>query len=292
MNDSLTNTALGVVLAYVLLLLVAVGINADTSQLSIINSTSVLWLKASQVLSVIVTFVLPSILFVLLFTVEKWRYFLLHKFPSWKTIIIGVLIMPLALPFINAMGEFNNQISLPAVFSNIEIWMRAMENNAAILTEYFLKMDSVIDLAINLFVIAFMAAITEELFFRGVLQTVLIKATNIHIGVWGAAILFSAIHMQFYGFIPRAILGGVLGYMFIWSGSLWVPIIGHFVNNGAAVLLSYYIQKGAINKEIEHVGAAQDELFIGLASLVVTIGLLALLKRNTLHSSTFTQGLH
>ena len=88
----------------------------------------------------------------------------------------------------------------------------------------------------NILIIAIMAGIGEELMFRGVIQKILIGWTkDIHLGILYTAIIFSTIHFQFYGFVPRMILGMVLGYLYIWSKSLWVPVIAHAINNALTV---------------------------------------------------------
>ena len=142
-----------------------------------------------------------------------------------------------------------------------------------LVTEIFLIMESPADLLLNLFVIGFIAALSEEVFFRGALQRVLIEWTgSVHKGVWIAAVIFSAIHLQFYGFFPRMVLGAMLGYMFVWSGSLWIPIFAHFINNAVGVLLNYYVQKGKIPEEIENIGSASGEVVVLIMSVVLTAG--------------------
>ncbi|MDP4687503.1 MAG: CPBP family intramembrane metalloprotease [Salibacteraceae bacterium] len=137
------------------------------------------------------------------------------------------------------------------------------------------------DLIINLLVIAVFPAISEELFFRGFLQNTLLKmGRNHHVAIWVTAFIFSAIHMQFLGFFPRLILGAVLGYSAMYSRSLIVPIIGHFVNNGLAVVLTYYIGMEMMDTP-ESLGAlSSSELALGAASAVALgLGMWVMRKR-------------
>jgi membrane protease YdiL (CAAX protease family) len=93
---------------------------------------------------------------------------------------------------------------------------------------------------LNLFIIAILPAVGEEFFFRGVLQKILIKLFKSgHVGIWVTAFIFSAIHFQFFGFVPRFILGLIFGYLFFWSGTLWLPVISHFINNAVPVIMAY-----------------------------------------------------
>jgi len=126
-----------------------------------------------------------------------------------------------------------------------------------------------------LFVIALLAALSEELFFRGILQKVLIECIhNKHIGVWLAAIIFSAFHMQFFGFLPRMLMGVYLGYLFLWSGSLWPGIFAHFLNNGMAVFIVWLANRGAIADNADQVGIQEGEwIYVATSIVMVAISL-------------------
>ena len=92
---------------------------------------------------------------------------------------------------------------------------------------------------------AILPAIGEELLFRGVFQRLLTEWTrNIHWGIILAALLFSFFHFEFYGFLPRFLLGVFFGYLFVWTSSIWVPILAHFTNNFIIVVYSFYQATG------------------------------------------------
>jgi uncharacterized protein len=129
--------------------------------------------------------------------------------------------------------------------------------------------------------IAILPAIGEELMFRGVIQRIFTNWTkNYHWGIWISAFLFSAMHMQFYGFLPRMLLGGMFGYLLVWSGTMWVPILAHFVNNTMGVLGYYLIDKGTITKDIEEWGTGTEQIPLLIFSIVLSGLLLFLIYRN------------
>ena len=135
------------------------------------------------------------------------------------------------------------------------------------------KMELPIDLLVAMLVIAVLPAIGEELVFRGLIQNELYRGTkNIHVAIWVAAILFSAIHFQFFGFVPRLLLGALFGYLYYWSRNLWIPILAHFVNNGLSVLVMYFYQRGSFEYDLENPESVPLNAVI--ISGVVTIGLL------------------
>ena len=139
-------------------------------------------------------------------------------------------------------------------------------------------MPTVIDLAVNLILIAIIPALAEELLFRGCVQQVMKEwFRNVHVAIWVTAFIFSFIHFEFYGFLPRLLLGAMLGYLFYWSGSLWVPIIAHTLNNGLQVLLSYLYDHGMIAFNINSDEAVP--VYLILVSIVMGAGLLYAFKR-------------
>jgi len=267
---------LGLFIAYITLQVK--GGNAE--ELNLNNENMILFLKILQVASVVVIFIVPAILFSVFWTNQKIHYLGITKFPSFKVVLIAGIGMLLAMPLINWLSEINQQMQLPHSFAGMEAWMKSSEEQMAKLTEAFTKGTSVGSLILNLFVIAFMAALSEELFFRGVLQKVLIECVkNKHIAVWIGAALFSAFHMQFYGFFPRMIMGAYLGYLFLWTGSLYPSILAHFLNNGMAVFLAWLVNRGSISVDIDKVGAESGQWILVAISFILVSGSMYLVHR-------------
>ncbi len=267
---------MGYLLFFLLINLVGTGVEMKPV---VLDQKLILIFKVVQVLAVMLFFILPSIAFSLLFSNERFNYLRLNINPGIIALVLVFLIMLCALPIIAWTEQLNHKMVLPEALSGLENWMKSSEAYLKQVTDAFMKDMNGGDLALNLFVIAFMAAISEEFLFRGVVQRSIIDHTrNIHFGIWVTAILFSAIHMQFYGFLPRMLLGAMLGYMYVWSGSLWLSIWAHFVNNGTAVVLIYLEQQGTIatgeTGEAEEVGSS-----LALVSAALVAGLLYALYR-------------
>jgi membrane protease YdiL (CAAX protease family) len=168
--------------------------------------------------------------------------------------------------------EINLKLSLPQAFSGIEEWMRRAEEGAELVTKMFLGVSTWQALLFNIFMIAIIPAIGEEFIFRGILLKLLRQwFGSVHAAVWLSAFLFSAMHMQFFGFLPRLFLGLVLGYMFVWSGNIWVPVFAHFFNNAAAVIIYFLHYNERINIEIEKFGTGPDMFLYGGASVLLVI---------------------
>lgn len=169
--------------------------------------------------------------------------------------LIGLtMLIVISFMFVNAFFiEWNLNVELPGVLSGLEDLMRMFEENAKKLTEQLLQFDNISQFILALVVIAIIPAIGEELLFRGILQNLLVNVSrNIHIAIWVSAFLFSAIHLQFFGFIPRMLLGALFGYLYFWSGNLLYPMVAHFINNGFTLLMIYLYRSDITNFDIEN----------------------------------------
>ena len=162
------------------------------------------------------------------------------KLPQINDLALVVVLAFCIFPMTSFAGQLNSGMNLPDWLSGVQEWMEEKEDNANNMIETLIVSNSFRVMILNLFMIAVLPAIGEELIFRGVLQKIgyrLFKSG--HLAVWIVAFLFSALHFQFFGFIPRFILGLVFGYLFLWGGTLWLSVIAHFVNNAVPVIGVY-----------------------------------------------------
>ncbi|CAM3841869.1 CPBP family intramembrane glutamic endopeptidase [Aquirufa aurantiipilula] len=175
--------------------------------------------------------------------------------PSWRIFSWAIIALLVSIPLMEYIIQWNQSIVLPAGYEEVEAWMRSSEDNMARLTKFLLHFETPLDFVTALAVIAGMAAIGEELFFRGVLQNLFERyLVNVHVAVWLSAAIFSFIHFQFYGFLPRMLLGAFFGYLYIWFRNIWLPILAHFFNNAWTLTLSYLYQEKLIDLDPEQVG--------------------------------------
>jgi len=225
-------------------------------------------------------FIVPAILFSILFSNKAPEFLKLNRLNPIQHFLFIVLLFFVFLPIINVTVEFNKGLVLPEFLSGLEQWIRTTEDNAMELTRSFLKMESRTDLLINILLIGVLPALGEELLFRGVIQqTFTNHSRNYHIGIWAAAFIFSAIHFQFYGFIPRLLLGAFFGYLFYWSSNLWLPIFAHFLNNTIAVLAAYYLGANGMEEKLEKVGTTESTYLFSIVAVFLFSGLLIYFKK-------------
>ncbi|MBI4930161.1 MAG: CPBP family intramembrane metalloprotease [Bacteroidetes bacterium] len=239
------------------------------------NPNIVKGMKIAQAVSVLFAFIIPSFLFAFYSSEKKISYLKINKGFSAVIGIVVILLVFAVMPVINWTGELNSHLTLPGFMSGLENWMKTSEESLKKLTDAFLQMNGIGDLIVNIIVVALLAAVGEELLFRGCMQNVFFEWTkNKHAAIWITAILFSALHAQFYGFLPRMLLGVVLGYLYIWSGSLWLSMLFHFLNNGMAVVFAYLVGKGSISETAETIGSNGSPIYFVYVSAVISAGLM------------------
>ncbi len=217
-------------------------LNASTGATSSIEIIKLLQLFISTGM-----FIVPALFFARLESKNWTDYLKLKGFPI-ILIVIAVLIMLSSGPMLELSSELNKSMKLPDFLKGLEQWMLSKELEMAEMTKQLLKMNSINVLLFNILMLAVIPAIGEEFIFRGCLQKIFARwSGNKHIAIWVTAIIFSAIHVQFYGFLPRMLLGALFGYLLIWSGTIWIPILAHFMNNAVAVITAYVYQKQGIS---------------------------------------------
>ncbi len=225
-------------------------------------------LKIIQLFSSIGLFIIPPLIYAKLISKTPFIELGIKAKTNFKSIILTVLIMFIVMPFLSFTIDLNSKLILPEFMSSIEEWMKQSEEKNMLITSSFLKMDNLLDFFFIFFLVGIIPAVGEELLFRGVLQKLIIKWTKkYHLGIWITAILFSALHMQFYGFLPRLILGVMFGYLFFWSKSLWLPIIAHLLNNGSVVIAAY-INPNSINDSEPF--SSSENTFLSISFIIIS----------------------
>jgi membrane protease YdiL (CAAX protease family) len=202
--------------------------------------------------------------------------------PPKADLLLWVAVLSICwMPIMGLVMEWNQKMVFPQYLKGLENWMRSMEDAGAKTTEAILKMKSPGDLLINLLVVAVTPAICEEFIFRGALQRTIFRVkTNPHIAIWISAVIFSAIHFQFFGFLPRLLLGAAFGYVYYWTGSIWYAVFAHFLNNAYAVCVAYYLQMN--NRSYTDVDDMNLPFYGYIISAVLTFVLFRLVRRISL----------
>ncbi len=215
-------------------------------------------LRTFQFFYATLTFLLPAVLAAKFFGGNEKEYLYIETPVSLKTIILAIAGIIVVIPFINALAWLNTQIHLPESMSGIETFLKTTEEGAKQTMELMLYTNKPSALLMNILIIAVLAAISEEFLFRGVLQNIFGKIIpNPHVVIWVVAFIFSAVHFQFYGFIPRMLLGAYLGYLLHYSKCIWVPVIAHFVQNLIGVI-PYYKANSETIAELDAIGTGAN----------------------------------
>ena len=228
-------------------ILVLAGMKIFSSNLTVLekaatalNNNDFAFLRYLLIIQDISLLIIPSIIILWLMKPESAARLPGLRIPQLKEVGLVIILTFCIFPVTSFTGQINSAMHLPGWLSGVEHWMIEKEDKADNLIDMLIMSNTFWVMMLNLLTIALIPAISEELIFRGVFQKIfnnLFKSG--HIAIWFTAFIFSTIHFQFFGFMPRFILGLVFGYLFFWSGTLWLPVISHFINNAFPVILTY-----------------------------------------------------
>ena len=208
---------------------------------------------------------------------KSWQDLNFKPLPSLQVFGMVVLIQIAFMGFNGWLQELNQHFVFPEALRGLEAILKSMEDKLAETTKFFTDFTSFWQFLLAFLVIAIIAGIGEELIFRGLIMRKLFLLTNnIHVAIWVAGFIFAAIHFQFYGILPRMMLGVVFGYLYYWTGNIWVPIFAHIFNNGLAITVMYLHNIKIIKADLENMDNVPISIVI--FSLLATIGLMFLFK--------------
>ncbi len=234
----------------------------------------------------ILAFIIPALLtWRFCFKTNPLKAIEADTLPAGSMIGITLILYFVGLPALNQIVYWNQEMHLPESLSAFEQWCRDMENLAEQETKGLLSGTGVFPTLMNILVIGVLTGIGEEFFFRGALQRMLLWCRiNHHIAIWTSAVVFSTLHFQFFGFVPRVLLGALFGYLYWWSGNIWVNSFAHALNNSIVIISTLCINKGILSEEFDMIGVSDNGvptaaiistlLFFGIVYFLCSRGIL------------------
>lgn len=238
------------------------------------DSSTVRQLRLATIVQDVVAFILPALVTAIIVTPLPASMLGADRMFRLSQLLMAVGAMIVSIPAMNILIDWNAHITLPESMSGIEEYLRRAEQQAAGTVEKMLGGEGAAQLVVSVLIVGVLAGLSEELFFRGTLQRLIGSGPlGIHATIWITAIIFSLFHMQFYGFFPRVILGAFFGYLLWWSGSIWLPVIIHALNNTVYVVTYRHPE---INTDSFGLG----DIWLGLASVICTATLIIWLDKS------------
>lgn len=220
----------------------------------------------------IIVFAFPAFALAVFVSRKPIHYLCLNCVPRAKSLLFLIVAIVVAMPAMNYIIDWNESIRLPESMSDIEQMLRQYEDMAKTATDNLTKGKSFGGILVLILTVGCLTGFGEEVFFRGMFTRLIIdKPCNKHIAIWIGAFLFSLMHFQFYGFVPRMLLGGFFGYLMVWSGSLWLPIIAHAINNSLAIVSIYLCEQNILPVRLDEVGCDSISLFIVSSALTAVL---------------------
>lgn len=233
-------------------------------------------LRIGAVVQDVVMLVLPAVATAMIVTRNPAGLLAIDTRPSGRMLFWALAAMIVSMPAMSYIIELNASVTFPESLRGLEQALRQMEANAAGSIAFMMGPHTVGNLIMNVLIIGLFAGFAEELLFRGALQR-LLQSTRMSpaAAVWLAAIVFSVVHFQFFGFVPRMLLGAFFGYLLLWSGSVWLAVAAHAFNNVMYVLLTYLTGSG--DPQIVHESVA-PWMFPLLSAVLTAVCLVALYR--------------
>lgn len=228
-------------------------------------------------------FILPSLSAAFLCSRKPLEYLGLERPTAPRQYFSVLLLFVLAIPIENFIIDWNAGLRLPDGMKDMEALLRQWEENAAGVTDYILSDASWWGLISGVLIVGVLTGFAEELFFRaGFLRALVSSKMNRHLAVWLTAFIFSFLHFQFFGFVPRLLIGAGFGYLFVYTGSLWLAAFAHILNNSLVVIVSWLEARGYIPENIERIGDAIAGNWIAATACALLFALYLLLYRPAL----------
>ncbi len=244
-------------------------------------------LRVIQTISSFFMFCLPAFIAVWRLNTKPFDYMGFGTFSSFKTTLIGMVVMAATVFLSGALATLNEMIPLT---STAKAYFDQLEDTYMKQVVLLSNMNGIGDLIVSLIVMALAPAIFEEVFFRAGFQNMLTRATGKTIlSIVITSLLFSAIHFSYYGFLSRVVLGVTMGFLFAYSRNIWIPILAHFLNNAIGVVQIYILH--AAGKKIEDNMDDKFPLWVGLLALVFIVIGLKIYRKSTLNDLESKEGI-
>lgn len=203
---------------------------------------------AQSVVQTIFVFIAAALISAWIISRRPFSFLGMSQRVSWRPFVGVVCVYILGIPFLNQLIYWNSQMSLPESMAGLETTLRGMEEMNGKVSDIILSTDSVGGLLAGILIVGLLTGLGEEMLFRGMLQrSMSIYSRMGQWAIWIAAVIFSAVHMQFFGFFPRLLLGAFFGYLLFSTGSLWPSIFAHALNNSIVVVTCWSaVRNGSI----------------------------------------------
>lgn len=270
------------VIMFISVSMVGLFIAAVLSTIIMMRGQTATTLRIATLINDIIMFVMPPVICAVIYSYRPAEYLRVASAPGLTPLILAVGTMICSIPMMNMIIEWNEGLSLPSSLAAMESWMRAAEQRAGDTVNTLMGGSSAGSLILSILIVGVLAGFSEELFFRGGIQRLLVSGrVNPHVAIWVTAFLFSAIHLQFFGFFPRLLLGAFFGYLLYWTKNLWVPIVCHIFNNSIVATVTWMTARGsATSGGLNEIGTAVSahQLLWVTISIIMTFMLLMTLK--------------
>lgn len=235
-------------------------------------------MRIAAVMQSLFQLIVPAIATAMIVTRRPATFLAIDRRIDLRLLLLAAAALITATPMMNRLIALNEAVTLPDSLAWLEQSLKQMEEQAAATISVMQGGTSVGDLVMNILIIGVLAGLGEELFFRGTfLRLMTTGRINPQIAVWTVAVVFSAVHLQFYGFLPRTLLGAYFGYLVVWTRCLWIPVIIHALNNIIYVSSEWIAARQGLGESA--INSYDGNLLVNAMSVIITAALLIIIYR-------------
>lgn len=247
--------------------------------------TSTQVMRIITVLQDVIMFIIPALVTAIMLTRQPATLLCIDRPAQLNPTLISICTLLCSIPAMNYVIWLNTNIPLPTEIYNA---LMEMEDNAEAAIESLMGAHTVGNLIMSVLIVGIFAGLSEELLFRGGMQRLLVTGgVNHHVAIWTTAFFFSMLHMQFFGFVPRMLLGAFFGYALYWTGSLWVPVILHALNNTIYVVAGWLSYGTESTSAVDSIGSGTDIAYVAISVVLTAIGIMILKRQKTILKAEF-----
>ena len=229
-------------------------------------------MRIVAVMQDLLIFILPAVATAVMVTRQPADLMGMRGKTPLLPLLIAASVLVAGIPAMNEVIWLNNNLPLP---DDLYAAIKNMEDSAASMVQALQGPHDVPNLIVAVLIMGVLTGLAEELFFRGALQRIMITGgVNPHLAIWLAAAVFSIMHLQFLGFVPRLLLGAFFGYSFYWTRSIWVAVALHALNN-TIYIVGQYVANGGTST-VDDIGSNNDFLFVGISVALVITGMMVM----------------
>ncbi|MDD4820263.1 MAG: CPBP family intramembrane metalloprotease [Flavobacteriales bacterium] len=211
---------------------------------SMVKLPNIWWIEnASTVLSSVITFGLPAVIFWKWITAENiGRGLHMANDIHWRSVVYSIILVFVMMPLVNYLISFSKDFLEYSLREDLFESIKATESMRESMINSLTANKAWYTYPVVMITLAVVPALVEEAFFRGTLQRLFLRQWHKkHIAVILTSLIFTMMHMDYFNWVGIMLCSVIMGYLYFYTSSLWCSIAFHFVSNAWNITMMYLL---------------------------------------------------